>query len=59
MERMENANQYLPDSSVKVVIEGGNHAQFGNYGDQRSDGIATISSAEQQKWTIEIILQNK
>lgn len=59
MEKVEKANQYLPDSSVKVVIEGGNHARFGNYGNQRGDGIAAISSEEQQKRTIEIILQNK
>ena len=59
MEKLEKADQYLPDSSVKVVIEGGNHAQFGNYEKQRGDGIATISSEEQQKRTIESILQNK
>ena len=31
-----------------VVIEGGNHAQFGNYGNQKGDPDATISSEEQQ-----------
>lgn len=31
-----------------VVIEGGNHAQFGNYGKQKGDTDATISSEEQQ-----------
>lgn len=31
-----------------VVIEGGNHAQFGNYGRQKGDPDATISSEEQQ-----------
>ena len=31
-----------------VVIEGGNHAQFGNYGKQTGDPDATISSEEQQ-----------
>ena len=30
-------------------IEGGNHAQFGNYGLQNGDGTATISREEQQK----------
>jgi hypothetical protein len=30
------------------VIQGGNHAQFGNYGLQRGDGTATISAADQQ-----------
>jgi len=59
MERLERANRYLPDNSEKTVIEGGNHAQFGNYGNQSNDGIATISSEEQQNRTIEIIMQNK
>ncbi|SDX81737.1 alpha/beta fold hydrolase [Eubacterium barkeri] len=31
-----------------VVIEGGNHAQFGNYGAQKGDPPATISPEEQQ-----------
>lgn len=31
-----------------VVIEGGNHAQFGNYGKQKGDPDATISSEVQQ-----------
>jgi hypothetical protein len=31
------------------VIQGGNHAQFGNYGLQPGDGIATISTADQQR----------
>ena len=38
-----------------VVIEGGNHAQFGNYGKQKGDPDATISSEEQQKITVEAI----
>ncbi len=31
-----------------VVIDGGNHAQFGNYGAQKGDADATISAARQQ-----------
>ena len=38
-----------------VVIEGGNHAQFGNYGKQKGDPDATISSEEQQNITVEAI----
>jgi hypothetical protein len=30
------------------VIEGGNHAQFGNYGLQPGDGTPTISAADQR-----------
>ena len=38
-----------------VEIEGGNHAQFGNYGPQKGDLTATISAQEQQAQTVEAI----
>ena len=39
-----------------IVIDGGNHAQFGNYGKQKGDSQATISSEEQQNITVDAIL---
>ena len=57
--RLEKANQYLPGDSAIYVIEGGNHAQFGNYGIQDGDGAAAISAEKQQLRTAELILQNK
>ena len=59
MAKLEEASQYLPGDSVTYVIEGGNHAQFGNYGIQDGDGNAAISAEEQQRRTVELILQNK
>jgi hypothetical protein len=38
----------LPHGTIMKVIDGGNHAQFGNYGLQPGDGTATISAADQQ-----------
>lgn len=38
-----------------VEIEGGNHAQFGNYGPQKGDLPATISTQDQQAQTVEAI----
>jgi hypothetical protein len=38
-----------------VVIEGGNHAQFGNYGKQKGDPDATISREEQQNIAVAAI----
>jgi triacylglycerol esterase/lipase EstA (alpha/beta hydrolase family) len=38
----------LPPNTIWVAIEGGNHAQFGWYGDQSGDNPATISREEQQ-----------
>lgn len=40
-----------------LEIKGGNHAGFGNYGAQRGDGIAKISSQEQQEQTVSAILE--
>ena len=37
-------------------IQGGNHAQFGDYGDQAGDGVATISEAEQRQQTLDLML---
>jgi hypothetical protein len=39
----------LPHGTIMKVIQGGNHAQFGNYGLQPGDGMATISAADQQR----------
>jgi len=48
---MDNFNStlpLLPEETIMQVIEGGNHAQFGNYGTQPGDGTATISASDQQ-----------
>ena len=45
----------LPDNAVEVIIEGGNHAQFGDYGVQEGDGTATIGGEEQLNQTKEKI----
>jgi pimeloyl-ACP methyl ester carboxylesterase len=58
MSKLEAAIRNLPDSGEVYVIEGGNHAQFGNYGAQAGDGHAVISSEEQQQRTAEWILLN-
>ena len=40
-----------------VVIEGGGHAEFGNYGEQDSYQKATISADEQQNQTVNAIYE--
>lgn len=40
-----------------VKIEGGNHAQFGNYGPQDGDAEATISAEEQQRQTVDAVIE--
>ena len=39
------------------VIEGGNHAQFGNYGRQKGDGEARITAKEQQEETVRLVME--
>jgi hypothetical protein len=39
-----------------VKIAGGNHAWFGNYGDQKGDPPATISREKQQQTAVEAIV---
>jgi len=38
-----------------VVIDGGNHAQFGNYGKQKGDADASITWQEQQRQAVDAI----
>lgn len=54
-ERLEEARALLPRGSEEVTIEGGNHAQFGDYGKQAADGASAISSAEQQRITADAV----
>jgi hypothetical protein len=48
MEPFDASRTLLPANTTWVVIEGGNHAQFGDYGFQPGDNVATISAADQQ-----------
>jgi hypothetical protein len=45
-EKIDANRSNLPTSTDFVEIEGGNHARFGDYGDQAGDGEATISTEE-------------
>ena len=45
----------LPSGAQEYVIEGGNHAYFGNYGEQAGDGAATITRESQQAQTAQEI----
>ena len=46
----------LPEGFTETVIEGGNHAYFGAYGEQEGDGTATVTPDEQLRQTVEAIL---
>lgn len=47
----------LPLQTVFAPIEGGNHSQFGFYGNQSGDNPATLSRAEQQKQSVDATVE--
>jgi len=51
IERSEENRHLLPATSRWVLIEGGNHSQFGWYGFQPGDHFATIDRDRQQELT--------
>jgi len=52
---LEKGRQYLPATALQEELPGGNHAQFGDYGPQKRDGIPTLSRAEQTAWAADRI----
>lgn len=51
-----NESTSLMSNLTEFVIKGGNHAQFGNYGNQSGDGAGTISWQKQQDECVNEIL---
>lgn len=59
MERYEEAatNGYFISGISELVIDGGNHAEFGDYGSQKGDGEALIPAESQWEQTAQAILE--
>ena len=55
-ENFNDKKHLLPANTEFVGIEGANHAQFGDYGPQKGDVVASISLAEQHEKVSEIML---
>ena len=51
LEKYEECRVNLPKTAEEYVIEGGNHAGFGWYGEQKGDGRAEITPQEQWRLT--------
>lgn len=54
-DKYEKCFDHLPNAT-EIIIEGGNHAGFGFYGQQKGDGVATISKQQQLEKTVEAIV---
>jgi len=55
-EKIKKNRVFLPADTRYYEIDGGNHAQFGDYGMQFGDGQAQISALEQLEITVDQIL---
>ncbi|MBR3165288.1 MAG: alpha/beta hydrolase [Lachnospiraceae bacterium] len=56
MQKLQAGDAFFAQEPEKVVIRGGNHAQFGNYGEQKGDGAAQIARERQQAEAAEAML---
>ena len=52
----EESQALLPADVTEVVLQGGNHAQFGEYGEQAGDGAATIPPDDQREQAVDAII---
>ncbi len=55
--KIDDSLKLLPYSTVRVEIAGGNHAQFGWYGEQAGDNAAKIARDAQQNLTVTATVQ--
>jgi hypothetical protein len=56
-QQITDSLKQLPPDTVRVEIDGGNHAQFGWYGPQSGDNSASISREQQQNITVNATVQ--
>ena len=56
LEGYHEAKSLMMDNYTEIIINGGNHANFGYYGNQSGDGIASITAESQQDQSVEAIL---
>ncbi|MBR2564146.1 MAG: alpha/beta hydrolase [Paenibacillus sp.] len=56
MAKYQEGRMYLPTDTVYYTIEGGNHAQFGDYGHQKGDSEPTTSGEDQLNQTVKTLL---
>lgn len=54
-EKYAQSLAYYPADFTELVLGGGNHANFGDYGAQKGDGEATIARSEQIERTADAI----
>ena len=53
LEKYAGYRENLPEDTYEVVLEGGCHAYFGDYGAQDGDGTPAVTCEEQIAWAVE------
>ena len=56
MDSFVESRKYYPKNHIEHIIDGGNHAAFGDYGTQKGDGKASTSAEDQRKETVKVIV---
>ena len=56
MEKYEENRELLPSDFTELIIDGGCHSYFGNYGHQDGDGEPLISMEEQLSQTVNVFI---
>jgi hypothetical protein len=56
-ENFNDKKHLLPATTTFIGIEGANHAQFGDYGPQKGDVVASLSLVEQHEQVAEIMME--
>lgn len=56
MDSFVKSRKYYPENYLEHIIDGGNHAAFGDYGTQKGDGKASTSAEDQTKETVKVVV---
>lgn len=54
--KLDGKKPFLPLQTTYLEIEGGNHAQFGNYGHQKGDNQASITTEAQMDQIVDAVI---
>lgn len=55
-EKLAGGRSLMPEAYIEICVEGGNHAQFGDYGAQKGDRPAAVSQEKQQTQTVDAVI---
>ncbi|HHT7191080.1 TPA: alpha/beta hydrolase [Bacillus cereus] len=57
VEKIENSKKLMSENTTMHMIKGGNHANFGMYGEQKGDNASLITPKAQRDETVKVIEQ--